>query len=218
MLFSTGNWIAMKVLVILVLLFSIRCPVVGQPVENNPLPLASAQGSVSGGPAASETHNLYNFTLNDIEGKTVPLSQFQGKVALLVNVASRCGFTGQYEGLQKLYEKYSPKGFVILGFPANDFLGQEPGTDAEIKTFCTRNYGVSFPMFSKISVSGDSQHPLYKFLTEKETNPDFPGAISWNFNKFLISRHGKILGRFGSMTSPDSSALVQAVEKALQEQ
>ena len=117
--------------------------------------------------------------------------------------------------LQKLFEKYSPQGFVILGFPSNDFLGQEPGTETEIKTFCTRTYGVAFPMFSKIVVSGENQHPLYKFLTVPATNPEFSGAISWNFNKFLISRQGKILGRFGSMTSPESDTLIQAVEKAL---
>ncbi|MBF0547288.1 MAG: glutathione peroxidase [Candidatus Riflebacteria bacterium] len=159
----------------------------------------------------------FQFTLNDINGKPTNLAQFKGKVQLLVNVASHCGFTGQYAGLQKLFEKYSARGFVVLGFPANDFGAQEPGTDAEIKTFCTQTYGVSFPMFAKISVKGESQHPLYKFLTEPATNPGFSGAISWNFNKFLISRQGKIIARFASKVTPDAEELLQAIEKALKE-
>lgn len=159
--------------------------------------------------------NIHDFTMQDIDGKDVNLSAFKGKVMLIVNVASKCGFTGQYAGLEKLYTTYTNRGLVVLGFPANDFLGQEPGTEAEIKTFCTLKYGVTFPMFAKISVKGKDIHPLYAFLTGKETNPDFSGAISWNFNKFLIDRNGKIVGRFGSRTKPDEQKLVTAVESAL---
>ncbi len=160
--------------------------------------------------------NIYDFTMQDIEGKNVSLSAFKGKVLLIVNVASKCGFTGQYEGLQKLHTTYSNRAFAVLGFPANDFLGQEPGTEAEIKSFCTLTYGVTFPMFAKISVKGKDMHPLYTFLTSKETNPAFGGAILWNFNKFLIGRDGTILGRFGSRTKPGDKELVEAVEKAVQ--
>ena len=161
--------------------------------------------------------NIYDFTMRDIDGKDVSLSAFKGKVLLIVNVASKCGFTGQYEGLEKLYTTYTNRGFVVLGFPANDFLGQEPGTEAEIKSFCTLTYGVTFPMFAKISVKGKDIHPLYAFLTSKETNPNFGGAISWNFNKFLIGRDGAIMGRFGSRTKPDDKELVAAVEQALKD-
>ena len=159
--------------------------------------------------------NLYSFTMKDIDGKSVSLADYKGKVLVLVNVASKCGFTGQYEGLESLYKRYQDRGLVILGFPANDFLWQEPGTDAEIKTFCSLKYGVTFPMFSKISVKGSDIHPLYQYLTDKETNPQFAGAISWNFNKFLVGRDGKILARFGSRTTPADKELVEAVEKAL---
>ena len=159
---------------------------------------------------------IYDCTLPDIAGRPVNLGAFQGRVLLLVNVASRCGFTPQYAGLQQLYTRYQPRGLVVLGFPANNFLGQEPGTDAEIKTFCTTKYNVTFPLLAKLSVKGADQHPLYRFLTSKETNPDFAGAITWNFNKFLVGRDGKILARFGSRTAPDDKELVAAVEKALQ--
>ncbi len=159
--------------------------------------------------------NIYDFTMRDIDGKDVSLSAFKGKVLLIVNVASKCGFTGQYAGLEKLYTTNTNRGFVVLGFPANDFLGQEPGTEAEIKGFCTLTYGVTFPMFAKISVKGKDIHPLYAFLTSQETNPKFGGAISWNFNKLLIGRDGAILGRFGSRTKPDDKELMAAVEQAL---
>ena len=159
---------------------------------------------------------IYDCTLPDIAGRPVNLGAFQGRVLLLVNVASRCGFTPQYAGLQQLYTRYQSRGLVVLGFPANNFLGQEPGTDAEIKTFCTTKYNVTFPLLAKLSVKGADQHPLYRFLTSKETNPDFAGAITWNFNKFLVGRDGKILARFGSRTAPDDKELVAAVEKALQ--
>jgi glutathione peroxidase-family protein len=160
--------------------------------------------------------NIYDFTMPDIDGKNVSLSDFKGKVLLVVNVASKCGFTGQYAGLEKLYKTYADRGLVVLGFPANNFLGQEPGTEAEIKSFCTLTYGVTFPMFAKISVKGQTIHPLYAFLTAKETDPNFAGAISWNFNKFLIGRDGAVAGRFGSRTAPEDKELVAAVEQALQ--
>lgn len=159
--------------------------------------------------------NVYDFTMQDIDGKATSLSSFKGKVLLIVNVASKCGFTGQYTGLENLYKTYAGQGLVVLGFPANNFLGQEPGTESEIKKFCTLNYGVTFPMFAKISVKGKDIHPLYAFLTAKETNPAFSGAISWNFNKFLIGRDGSIVGRFGSRTKPEDKELVAAVEQAL---
>ena len=159
--------------------------------------------------------NIYDFTMQDIDGNTVSLSSFKGKVLLVVNVASKCGFTDQYAGLEKLYKTYKDKGLVVLGFPANDFLRQEPGTDAEIKNFCTLTYGVTFPMFSKITVKGKDIHPLYDFLTSKETNPDFGGKLSWNFNKFLVGRDGVITGRFGARTKPDDKKLVEAIEAAL---
>ena len=160
--------------------------------------------------------SIYDFTMKDIDGNSVNLGEFKGKVLLIVNVASKCGFTRQYAGLEKLYQAHASNGLVVLGFPANNFLGQEPGTEAEIKSFCSLNYGVTFPMFSKISVKGKTMHPLYGFLTSKETNPNFDGAISWNFNKFLIGRNGEILGRFGSRTALDDDELVAAVAHALQ--
>jgi glutathione peroxidase len=159
--------------------------------------------------------NLYDIEAKTMDGKTVKLEQYKGKTLLIVNTASKCGFTGQYEGLQKLYETYQDKGFVVLGFPSNDFLKQEPGTNEEIASFCQLNYGVSFPMFEKISVKGDEQHPLYAYLTSKETNPTFDGKISWNFNKFLVSPAGEIVGRFGSRTKPSDKELVAAIETQL---
>lgn len=162
-------------------------------------------------------NSVYDFVVKDIDGNDVKLVDYAGKVLLIVNVASKCGFTSQYEGLQALYQKYQDQGLVILGFPANNFLNQEPGTNAEIKQFCSLNYQVTFPMFSKISVKGKDQAPLYQFLTSNKTNPEFGGGISWNFNKFLIGRNGQIVDRFGSRTKPQSDKVVQAIEKALQQ-
>lgn len=159
--------------------------------------------------------SIYDFTVKDIDGNDIKLETFTGKVLLIVNVASKCGFTSQYEGLQKLYTQYKDRGLVVLGFPANNFLNQEPGTDEEIKQFCSLNYNVTFPMFAKISVKGKDQAPLYRFLTEKETNPEFSGAISWNFNKFLVDRQGKIVARFDSKIKPESKEVIVAIEKAL---
>ena len=159
--------------------------------------------------------NIYNFKVRDIDGKDVKLKSYKGKVVMVVNTASKCGYTPQYEGLQALYDKYKDKGLVILGFPANNFGGQEPGTEAEIKEFCTSKYKVTFPMFAKISVKGEDQHPLYAYLTSKETNPNFGGDVSWNFNKFLIDRSGKIVGRFTSKDKPMADSLIAEVEKHL---
>jgi len=159
--------------------------------------------------------HIYDLVMKDIGGADVPLDRFKGKVLLIVNVASKCGFTPQYAGLQSLYERYKDKGLEILGFPANDFLWQEPGSDSDIKSFCSTKYNVSFPMFSKISVKGRDIHPLYKALTEKETNPKFSGKITWNFNKFLVSRNGEIVDRFDSKVEPLDQRLLGAVETAI---
>ena len=162
--------------------------------------------------AASSVHE---FTLPSIDGAPAPLSAYKGKTVLIVNVASQCGYTPQYTGLEALYKKYKNQGFVILGFPANNFMSQEPGTDEEIKTFCSTKYNVTFPIFSKISVKGDDIHPLYKFLTSKDTNPDFGGDIKWNFSKFLVDKNGKIIARFEPAVKPESDPVIQAIEKAL---
>lgn len=163
-------------------------------------------------PAASSIHE---FTLNSIDGKPAPLAAYKGKVLLVVNVASQCGYTPQYAGLESLYRKYKDKGLVVVGFPANNFGAQEPGTNEEIKQFCTLKYNVSFPMFAKISVKGDDMHPLYKFLTSKETDPEFGGDITWNFNKFLIDRNGKVIARFETKEKPEGEKVTQSIEKAL---
>ncbi|MCA9254275.1 MAG: glutathione peroxidase [Phycisphaerales bacterium] len=155
------------------------------------------------------------FTMKDINGKDQDLRQYQGNVVLMVNVASKCGLTPQYEGLEKLYETYKDRGFVILGFPANNFLRQEPGTDEEIKTFCTKNYGVTFPMFSKISVKGKDKCDLYSYLTDKKADHKYGGAIEWNFGKFLVDRDGRIANRFSPRTAPDDKALLAALESEL---
>jgi glutathione peroxidase len=159
--------------------------------------------------------SLYEFTPNSIDGAPMPLAKFQGKVMLIVNVASKCGFTPQYEGLEAVYEKYKDQGLVIVGFPANNFMAQEPGTDAEIKTFCSTKYNVKFPMYSKISVKGNDKAPLYQFLTDPATNPSFAGEIKWNFTKFLVDRNGKVIARFESPVKPESPEVTAAIEKAL---
>ncbi len=159
-----------------------------------------------------------DFLIKDIDGKKVNLGRYQGNVVLIVNVASKCGFTPQYAGLQKLYSEYKDKGLVILGFPANDFMHQEPGTDKEIKAFCTGKYNVTFPMFSKIVVKGDGQAPLYKFLTEKKTDPQFAGDIGWNFTKFLINRKGEVVARFDTKVDPLNDEVINAIQKELDAQ
>lgn len=160
--------------------------------------------------------SIYDFTMKDIDGQDRNLADYRGKVLLVVNVASKCGFTKQYAGLEKLYQAYAGKGLVVLGFPANNFMGQEPGTEAEIKSFCTLNYGVTFPMFAKISVKGKDIHPLYAYLTDKKLHPEAGGAISWNFNKFLVGQNGAVLAHYGSRTAPEDQELIAAVEQALQ--
>lgn len=157
--------------------------------------------------------SLLDIPVTDIDGKERRLSEFKGKVLLIVNVASKCGFTGQYEGLEEVYRKHKDAGLVVLGFPCNQFFGQEPGTEAEIKSFCRSKYDVTFPMFSKVDVKGDNQHPLFAALTGK-TSP-LPGKVSWNFNKFIIDRSGNLSARFGSMTKPSSDQLVKALKDAL---
>jgi glutathione peroxidase len=157
---------------------------------------------------------VYGFTLNSIDGKPTPLADYKGKVVLLVNVASQCGYTPQYSALEGIYEKYKDRGFVILGFPANNFGAQEPGTNDEIKTFCTRKYSVTFPMYSKISVKGADQAPLYGYLT-KETGAGISGEIKWNFTKFLVDRDGKVVQRFEPAVTPDSKEVTSAIETQL---
>jgi glutathione peroxidase len=159
--------------------------------------------------------SVYDFTLPSIDGAPSPLAAYKGKVLLLVNVASKCGYTPQYKGLEALYEKYKDQGLVVLGFPANNFMSQEPGTNEEIKSFCTRTYHVSFPMYSKISVKGDDKAPLYQYLTDKSANPATGGEIGWNFTKFLVDKNGKVIARFDSKVTPESSELTSAVEQAL---
>ncbi len=166
--------------------------------------------------AASGASSIYEFQMNSIDGKPTFLSDYRGKVVLIVNVASRCGFTPQYSALEKVYRQYRDRGFVILGFPANNFKEQEPGTNEEIKQFCQRNYDVTFPMFAKISVKGSDEAPLYQFLTDTNINPATGGEIPWNFTKFLIGRDGKVLARFAPRTTPDSPEVTEAIQKALE--
>lgn len=155
------------------------------------------------------------FEMENIDGKKVALDSYSGKVILVVNVASKCGLTDQYEALQGLYEKYKDKGLVVLGFPCNQFGGQEPGTAAEIKSFCTKKYNVTFDMFAKIDVNGDKAAPLYKHLTSLETKPKGPGAIGWNFEKFLIGKDGTVAARFAPNVTPDSAQVVKQIEELL---
>ncbi len=169
------------------------------------------------GEATQKAKCVLDYTMKSIDGKDIDLSTYKGDVLLVVNVASKCGYTPQYEGLQALYEKYGDKGFKVLAFPANEFGKQEPGTDSEIKAFCTKNYGVTFPVFSKIVVKGEGIHPLYQFLTSKETNPKFAGDIPWNFTKFLVNRKGEVIARFQPKDAPESDTVVKAIENALAE-
>jgi glutathione peroxidase len=155
--------------------------------------------------------SIYDFTMNSIDGKPVPLSTYKGKVTLVVNVASKCGYTPQYTGLETLYEKYKSQGLVLLGFPANNFGMQEPGTNEEIKAFCSNKYNVTFPMFSKISVKDENKAPLYEYLTSNA------GDVKWNFTKYLVGKDGKVIQKFDSKVTPDSPELVGAIEKALKQ-
>ena len=161
--------------------------------------------------------SVYDFTLNSIDGQPAPLGAYKGKVVLLVNVASRCGFTPQYTALESVYEKFKDRGLVIVGIPANNFGSQEPGTNQEIKTFCSTKYNVTFPMMSKVSVKGEDQTPLYRFLTDKTANPHTGGEIQWNFTKFLVGPDGRVMARFEPAITPDSPEITTAIEKALAE-
>lgn len=158
---------------------------------------------------------VLNFKMKRLDGKEANLADYAGKVVLIVNVASECGYTPQYAGLQKLHEKYASQGLAVVGVPANEFGGQEPGSNEQIAGFCKKNYGVTFDMLAKVVVKGDGQTPLYKHLTSKETNPKFAGQVKWNFEKFLIGRNGEIVGRFGSGVEPDAKELTGAIEAEL---
>jgi glutathione peroxidase len=153
--------------------------------------------------------------MKSLAGQEVDLSQYQGKVVLIVNVASECGYTAQYKGLQALYQRYGPSGLRVFTFPCNQFGRQEPGTSAQIAQFCERYYGVTFDMFEKVEVNGKSQCEMYKYLTSPDTNPKYAGPIQWNFEKFLIARDGTVVGRFGSSVAPESKTLVEAIEREI---
>jgi glutathione peroxidase len=176
---------------------------------------ATILGFQAMGHADDEHECALNFEMATIDGEKVDLEQYEGKVVLVVNVASQCGLTPQYAGLEKLYDKYKEKGFVVLGFPCNQFGSQEPGSEAEIKEFCTSKYDVSFPMFSKVEVNGDGAAPIYKYLTAKDLKPAGKGDISWNFEKFLIDRDGQVVARFSPRTKPEDKELVSAIEAQL---
>jgi len=155
---------------------------------------------------------IHDFTMTTIDGKEISLSEYKGKVLLIVNVASKCGYTPQYTDLQKLYDDYKGKPFEILGFPANNFGAQEPGSNAEIQSFCSLTYNVTFPMFSKISVKGNDKHPLYKFITEES---DFKGDVDWNFQKYLIDKDGKVIAKFSPQTTPTSKDITSKIDRAI---
>ncbi len=174
-----------------------------------------AQSAETKSDAAKGNEVVLNYTVKSLSGQDVDLSKYKGKVVLFVNVASRCGNTPQYEGLQKLHEKYKDQGLAILGFPANNFGSQEPGSDGDIATFCKKNYGVTFDMFSKISVKGDDISPLYKQLTAGAGDAKLAGEVDWNFAKFLVGRDGKLVNRFKAKVKPDDAALVSAIEDEL---
>lgn len=165
--------------------------------------------------AAYGASSVHEFTLDALNGTPTPLVNFKGKVMLVVNVASQCGYTYQYEALQALYMKYKDQGFVIAGFPANNFGAQEPGTNEEIGAFCKSKFGVTFPMFSKISVTGADKAPLYQFLTDTKANPKTGGEIQWNFTKFLVDPSGKVIARFEPAVEPDSKEVTSAIEGML---
>lgn len=170
----------------------------------------------SNGADMSSLTSFYDLKANDISGHEISLSQYKGQVLLIVNTASKCGFTSQYKDLEALHEKYSQQKFSVLGFPSNDFMGQEPGTNEEVKNFCTSKFGVSFPLFSKGEVTGANKQSVYKFLTE-QSGDEFSGEIKWNFEKFLIDRQGNVRARYGSFTNPSGNKLVNKLEELLAE-
>jgi glutathione peroxidase len=172
-------------------------------------PLAAAEK------AAKDDSPVTDQKMKSLAGKDVDFSQYDGKVLLIVNVASECGATPQYEPLQGLYEKYKDQGLVVLGFPCNQFGAQEPGTALEIQEFCESNYNVTFPMFAKIDVNGEKAAPLYKHLTSREASAQDPGPVKWNFEKFLVGRDGKVIARYRTPVQPDSPKVVEAIEKEL---
>jgi glutathione peroxidase len=159
--------------------------------------------------------SIHDFTMRTIDGQEQSLADYRGQALLVVNVASQCGLTPQYDALQKLHAEYAPRGFAVLGIPCNQFAGQEPGSDAEVRAFCSTRYGVTFPLFSKIEVNGRGRAPLYAWLTGQATTPDGPGDIKWNFAKFVIDKRGQVLARFAPQAAPDSPEIRQAVEKAV---
>lgn len=165
---------------------------------------------------AEPARTIYDFSVNTLEGEQIDLSKFRGQVMLIVNTASRCGFTPQYKELEELYEQYRDKGFVILGFPSNDFSNQEPGTNDEIRAFCTHKFGVTFPLMCKEPVTGENKQPVFEFLTE-DTPEEFQGEVGWNFEKFLIDRKGNVRARYSSFTNPMSSRLRDELDELLQE-
>lgn len=164
---------------------------------------------------SATAQSIYDFTLNDIDGKPVSLSAYKGKVVVIVNTASQCGLVGQLGEIQKFYEKYKDKGVVVLGFPANNFLGQEPLNNADIKTFCSKNYGVTFPMFEKISVKGDGMHPLYKYLTEKAENGITDAPVKWNYQKFIIDKNGHVVCAISPRTTVNDQEFIQNIDDLL---
>ncbi len=163
----------------------------------------------------SGTKSIYDFTMKDIDGKDISLNNYKGKVVVIINVASKCGYTPQYKEIQQFYEKYSSKGVVVLGFPCNQFMGQEPGSESDIKTFCTNQYHVTFPMFSKIDVKGSNQSPLYTYLTEEAQNGVESNKVAWNFQKFIIGKNGKLIKSYSPPTSVFDPEFIKAIELAL---
>ena len=183
----------------------------------SPLAVVSAADGAKKPDDAKKKTSVLDFQVKDIDGKEVDLAKYKGKVLLVVNTASKCGLTPQYKELEALYEKNKDKGFEILAFPANEFLKQEPGTNEEIKEFCSSKYNVTFPLFSKIVVKGEGIDPLYDYLTSKETNPKFAGEIKWNFNKFLVNKKGEVIARFEPKVKPSSKEVTTAIEDSLAE-
>ena len=159
--------------------------------------------------------SFHDFTVKTLDGQDKKLADYRGKVLLVVNVASRCGLTPQYSALESLYREYKDDGFEVLGFPCNDFAGQEPGTEPEIQAFCSTNYDVTFPLFKKVRVLGENREPVYQYLTAERSQPDGPGDIAWNFAKFVIGKNGQVVARFGPRTAPDAPELTEAIDRAL---
>jgi len=179
------------------------------------LAMVAAVGGVASAQSTEKPSSALDFHVKSIDGKAVDLSIYRGNVLLIVNVASKCGLTPQYEQLQALHKKYEPQGFAVLAFPCNQFGQQEPGAPEEIKQFCKVNYGVTFPLFEKIEVNGDGAAPLYKYLTSLQTRPSGPGKITWNFEKFVVGRDGQVVARFAPRTKPDDPELLKIIEAEL---